>query len=225
MVSRNRFTLFIIVLLIFGAADAQELEYRMEIGAGMGLVSYQGDFNGNLLKNLQPSGFAIARYNINQRSALKFELAVGKIKGNSSNVQTYYSEPDAQNVNFSNSLYDLGCRYEYNFWAYGTGASYKGSHRLTPYIALGMGFTYVNGNNNAFAVNFPLGMGIKYKAIERLNVGAEWTMHFSTSDKLDGVVDPYGIKSNGLFKNTDCYSIFQVFVTYDIMPKYRKCNN
>jgi hypothetical protein len=224
-VTKSRFTLFIITLLTFGVAAAQELEYRMEIGAGLGLASYQGDFNGNLLKNLQPAGFAVARYNINQRSSWKFELAIGKIKGSSSDVQTYYSEPDAQNVHFSNSLYDLGCRYEYNFWAYGTGESYKGSRRLTPYIAMGMGFTYVNGSNSAFAVNVPLGMGVKYKAMKRLNVGAEWTMHFSTSDKLDGVVDPYGIKSSGLFKNTDCYSIFQVFVTYDIMPKYRRCNN
>lgn len=225
MVTKSRFTLLIITLLSIGMAEAQSLDYRMEIGAGVGLVSYLGDFNGNLTKDMQPAGSAIARYNINPRSALKFELTVGKLKGSSNDVKTYYTEPDAQEVNFSNSLYDFGCRYEYNFFAYGIDATYKGCHRLTPYIALGMGFTVVNGNKNAFALNFPLGMGVKFKAIERVNVGAEWTMHFSTSDKLDGVADPYGIKSSGMFKNTDCYSVLQVFVTYDIMPKYRRCNN
>ncbi len=50
-------------------------------------------------------------------------------------------------------------------------------------------------------------------------------MSFSLSDKLDGVEDPYGIKSNGMFKNTDCYSTLRLSVTYDIMAKCKTCNN
>ena len=50
-------------------------------------------------------------------------------------------------------------------------------------------------------------------------------MHFSTSDKLDGVVDPYGIKSTGLFKNRDCFSALQLTLTYSFMAKCKTCNN
>jgi hypothetical protein len=50
-------------------------------------------------------------------------------------------------------------------------------------------------------------------------------MHFSLSDKLDGVKDPYGIKSSGAFKNTDCYSTLQVSVTYDLWAKCKTCHN
>ena len=59
----------------------------------------------------------------------------------------------------------------------------------------------------------------------RLNLGVEWAMHFSTSDKLDGVVDPYGIKSTGLFKNRDCFSALQLTLTYSFMAKCKTCNN
>ena len=59
---------------------------------------------------------------------------------------------------------------------------------------------------------------------ERVNVGVEWTMHFSLSDKLDGVADPYGIESSGLFKNTDCYSALLVTLSYSFSAKCRTCN-
>lgn len=222
---KTRYTFLIVFFFLMDAAAAQEIEYQMEVGGGLGLVTYEGDFNGNLMKNMQPMGSIIARKNLNPRMALKFDLTLGKLKGNSDQLKTYYSEPNAQHVDFSNTLYDLTCRYEYNFWGYGLGAGYKGYRQLTPYMSLGLGFTYVNGNNNAFTVNMPIGVGMKYKLKERINIGAEWAMHFSMSDKLDGVKDPYGITSSGIFKNTDCYSAFQVFITYDIMPKCLNCNN
>ena len=43
--------------------------------------------------------------------------------------------------------------------------------------------------------------------------------------KLDGVTDPYLIKSSGLFKNTDCYHILQFTVTYSFAEKCRTCHN
>ena len=53
----------------------------------------------------------------------------------------------------------------------------------------------------------------------------EWAFHFSDSDKLDGVEDPYYIKSTGLFKNRDCYSMLQLSLTYSFLPKCVTCNN
>ena len=49
-------------------------------------------------------------------------------------------------------------------------------------------------------------------------------MHFTGGDKLDGVDDPYGIESSGLFKNTDCYSTLYVTLTYDLWAKCRTCH-
>ena len=71
----------------------------------------------------------------------------------------------------------------------------------------------------------PIGVGVKYKLGDRLNLTAEWMMHFSGSDKLDGMKDPYGIKSSGPFKNTDCYSTLQLSLTYDLWTKCKTCHN
>lgn len=217
---------FLMLLPIAMHVQAQsEPEYLAEVGAGIGAVSYQGDLNGSLVKNLQPMGSLIGRYKMNPRMALTLNVSYGKIKGTADGVNVWYPDMQGKQVDFNNTLIDACLKYEYNFWPYGTGREYRGAQPLTPYIALGMGATFVSGNKNTATVNFPLGMGVKYKVGERLNLTVEWLMHFSLSDELDGVKDPYGIRSKGLFKNTDCYSTLQVSLTYDLWAKCKVCHN
>ena len=46
--------LLLLLLLLPLTMQAQEDDmYKMEIGAGVGLVSYEGDFNGSVAKNVQ----------------------------------------------------------------------------------------------------------------------------------------------------------------------------
>ena len=219
--------LFAIVSVFFalGAAAQDEYEYRMEIGAGAGVVSYEGDFNGNILKNMQPSASLILRRVLNPYMALKLDYTYGKLKGSSADVETWYPVLADDPVEFSNTLMDLGLSFEYNFWPYGTGREYRGAKRITPFVFLGIGGTYVKaGGESVFTANVPLGLGVKYKIGKRLNLGLEWAAHFSLSDKLDGVADPYGIESTGLFKNTDCYSALKLTLTYSFMAKCKICN-
>jgi len=197
----------------------------MEVGAGMGLVGYQGDFNNGLFSDLQPMASLVLRRVVNPYMGFRLAASYGKLKGSSRDVRTYYAAYEQTPYDFKNSLVDVSLTYEYNFWPYGTGRDYRGAQRLTPFVSLGVGGTYVKGEDkNVFAANIPLGVGVKYKLAERLNVGVEWAMHFSLSDELDGVKDPYGIKSSGLFKNTDCYSVLQVTLTYSFIEKCRICN-
>ena len=96
----------------------------------------------------------------------------------------------------------------------------------------GAGLTFApKPADNVFTLNLPVGIGVKYKIAPRLNLGCELSLRFTFSDRLDVtretapiLNDPYGIKS-GLFKNKDSYSFLSLFVTYDLSPKYRKCNN
>lgn len=208
------------------ASAQSDYEYRMEIGAGVGLVAYEGDFNGNITHGMQPMASAVLRRTFNPYMALRFAAAYGKLKGSSKNVKTYMPEYVDTPYEFANSLVDASATYEYNFWPYGTGHDYRGAQRLTPFIFAGLGATYASGSgNNVFTANVPLGVGVKYKVATRLNLGIEWAMHFSMNDNLDGVKDPYGIQSTGMFKNTDCYSMLQLTLTYSLMPKCRTCHN
>lgn len=216
----------LLVLSAYSLKAQDEPEYRMEIGAGAGMMGYLGDFNGSLTKDLQPMASVVARYNFNPYMGLKLNGAFGKLKGSSADVKTYYPDYQDQPYEFSNSLVDVSLTYELNFLPYGTGRDYFGAKRLTPFVFGGIGATYASGNgNNAFTANVPIGLGLKYKAGKRLNVGLEWAIHFSLSDKLDGAKDPYYVKSSGAFKNTDCYSALQLTVTYSFLAKCRTCHN
>ena len=200
-----------------------EPEYRIEVGAGAGLIAYTGDFNGNILKGMQPWGAIMAKYRLNSRMALALNIGTGKIKGSTDDVDTWY--PTVERYEFNNQITEVDLRYEYNFWAYGTGQEYRGARRLVPFITLGLGLTHHSGDNSGITMNLPIGAGIKWKMAPRLNLTAEWVMRFTPSDNLDGREDVYGIKSSGLFKNTDCYSVLQVGLSYDLWAKCKTCNN
>ena len=222
----NNPLLALLIATALPASAQSDYEYRMEIGAGVGLVAYEGDFNGNITHGMQPMASAVLRRTFNPYMALRFAAAYGKLKGSSKNVKTYMPEYVDTPYEFANSLVDVSATYEYNFWPYGTGHDYRGAQRLTPFIFAGLGATYASGSgNNVFTANVPLGVGVKYKVATRLNLGIEWAMHFSMNDNLDGVKDPYGIQSTGMFKNTDCYSMLQLTLTYSLMPKCRTCHN
>ena len=220
---------FVLCSLFFSvSATAQEdPEYKMEIGGGLGLVSYLGDFNGSPLSNMQPMVSAVAKYRPNPRTAWALSLGYGKLKGDSRDEENWFAEvPADAPVSFSNALFDGGLRFEYNFWAFGTGREYRGAKPLSPFMAIGLGTTYVDTpDRGVFTMNLNLGAGVKYKVGERLNLTAEWRVHFTGSDELDGVSDPQCIKSSGIFKNTDCYSVLQLSLTYDIWAKCKTCNN
>lgn len=229
-----------LLLLCCGIARAQgqDVEYQMEIGGGGGMCFYLGDANSTPFAHMSGMGGVLVRRMFNPRMALKGNLAFGHIKGDS---EGYFIPQDATSqtpeggmpatVQFSRNLVDAGVQFEMNFWGYGHGGGYKENSPITPYALAGMGFTLAPGGaGTKGALNLPIGVGVKYKVRPRLNIGFEWTMRFTTSDELDvakgqpQLFQPYGIKSVGL-KNKDCYSFTMLFVTYDICPKYRKCNN
>ena len=220
-----RTALAVILLALAVSTSAQtEPEYRMEIGGGIGMVSYQGDFNSNLLKEMQPMFSLLAKYRFTPRMALAMNVSYGKLKGSAKTVTSHVPQ-QWESYTFSNNIWDIGIRTEYNFWPYGTGMEYRGAQRLTTYILLGLGLTVCKPDRTEIALNVPLGAGVKYKVADRLNMALEWAMHITGSDMLDGVKDPYGIKSSGLFKNTDCYSELRLSVTYDIWAKCKTCHN
>lgn len=208
------------------ASAQQDDEYLMEIGGGVGMVSYQGDFNGKITSGMQPAGAIVWRRLLNPYMGFRVTGMMGKLKGDATRVETYYPDETTRAYSFDRSLTDVSVTYEYNFWPYGTGRDYRGAKRLTPFVFGGIGATYVSGGEKkVFTANVQIGLGIKYKLKERLNVGLEWSMHFSLSDELDGIADPYGIKSSGAFKNTDCYSGLMLTLTYSFKSKCRTCNN
>ena len=104
--------LLILLVLPSAFAHAQgDVEYRMEIGGGLGMVTYEGDYNANITKGMQPMASVVLRRIINPYHGFKLDLSYGKLKGSSKNVETYFPGTAETPYEFSNSLVDLSATY------------------------------------------------------------------------------------------------------------------
>ena len=116
---------------------ADELEYRYEVGVMAGGGSYYGDANySSFMENMNFMGGVVGRYNINQRMALKANLAVARISGSTAGLENRFPGGD---VEFSRNIYDLGAQFECNFFAYGEGGGY---------LPLALSLIYLPTNNH-----------------------------------------------------------------------------
>lgn len=216
-------TFAILMMIAVFAVNAMAQDYRFEIGAALGTSGYLGDVNrGNFLRNPGVSGGALFRFIKDYRWAFKGSFNVATISGNSSAEKSVFV--DGRTYEFKSTLFDLGGQAEFNFFNFGIGSKYKNLKRLTPYLTLGLGVTMAScSGSTAVAMNLPMGVGVKYKLKERLNLGAEFTMRKCFGDKIDGLSDLNGIKSS-FAKNTDWYSLIQVSVTYEFGKRCRVCH-
>ena len=218
----------VLLLSCCNFAAAQEDGYLMEIGLGGGGSFYMGDANSKLFNNTNGVFSVLARYNVNPRFSLKADIAAAGISGSTENS---YGILPGDELTFSRTVYDFGMQVEWGFCGYGM-EGWNGCHRLAPYGLLGIGATFASEPvQNDFAANFPIGLGVRYKLSERVNVGLEWTMRFTTSDRLDvtqtygtSLEDPFMIKGKGI-KNKDSYSFTMLYVTFDIFKRPCHCND
>jgi hypothetical protein len=165
---------------------------------------------------------------VNPRFSLKANLSSAGISGSTENA---YGVMPGDELLFSRTLYDFGVQIEWGLCGYGM-EGWNGNHRLAPYGLIGIGATFApKPAQNDFAANFPVGLGLRYKLSERVNIGLEWTMRFSTSDRLDvthtdgtSLQDPFMIKGKGI-KNKDSYSFTMLYVTFDVFKRPCNCND
>lgn len=224
---KRSITVLFTLILMAVSAHAQD-EYRMEIGPAAGASFYMGDVNQRLYRNTGLMGGIVARYNCNPRLSFKADLTAARISGSTADMKDRVFLED---LSFNRTIYDMGVQIEGGFLGYGL-TRYNGCHRVAPYYLTGIGLTFApKPQKNDFAFNIPLGIGVRYKMADRWNVGLEWTMRFSSSDRLDvtmqngGITleDPYRIKGK-FFKNKDSYSYTMLTLTYDIFKKPCDCN-
>ena len=205
-------------------ALAQE-DYRFDIGGGIGMTGYLGDANSaNLFPNPSWDVELLFRYIANPRINWKTNFYVGGLRGDSSQMDNVF--PDGNNFKFSTTFYELSELFEFHFFNYGMGETYRRLKRWTPYITAGLGLTAwsVDGKGGA-AFTIPLGIGFKFKPALRWNLGLEFLMKKTFSDRLDGAAlsDPLGIKSE-FMKNTDWYSTLTLTISYEFSKRCAVCN-
>ena len=206
-----------------GRLVAQESTYRFDAGAGIGMTGYLGDINtSNPFAHPGFGGAGIFRYLINTRWAVRGTVFGGTISGDSKNMDNVF--PEGQTYKFSGSIYGLDARIEFNFFNYGIGERYRKMKRWSPYLAVGVGLIVASCDGTAASFSLPMAVGVKYKVKPRINLGLEWTIAKTFTDKMDGPVldDPYKIKSS-FIKNTDWYSTLMFTLTYEFGERCKNC--
>lgn len=215
--------LAILTIVTMAAFTCMGQEYRYEIGPAIGITGYLGDVNtANMYKMPRVAGGGIFRYNLNTRWAIKGNLLYVGLAGDSKNIESQF--PHGEQYKFSAHVIDLGGQVEFNFFHFGEGAKYKNYKRITPYMVAGLGMELsFAGGKTSFGAVLPLGAGVKYRLKDRLNIGFEFTMRKSFSDKVDGITDLYGY-NHGFAKNTDWYSVGMFTITYEFSKRCVKCH-
>ncbi|MDE6339229.1 MAG: porin family protein [Muribaculaceae bacterium] len=217
--------LLLAMVVFLPAKSAAQEDYRFDMGAGLGMTGYLGDANtANLWQNPGWDFEVLFRYIVNPRWALKTNFYTGNLRGDSSQMTNVF--PGGETYKFSTNFYELGEMVEFNFFNYGKGESYRKLKRISPYITAGLGMTLwtIEGKPGA-AFNIPLGVGVKYKLSERWNLGFEFLMKKTFTDRLDGdaLRDPYGIRSS-FMKNTDWYSTMSFTISYEFSKRCAVCH-
>lgn len=218
------FAILAVFSLAMSNAFAQE-DYRFEIGGGIGMTGYLGDANtANLYQNPGVDGEILFRYIANPRWGFKTNFYLGTLSGNSAQMTNVF--PNGETFKFSTTFFELGELAEFNFFNFGMGESYRKLKRWSPYICAGLSLTGWSVDKSfKAALTLPFGAGIKFKVNRRLNLGLEFLMKKTFSDKLDGdqLADPYNIKSS-FVKNTDWYSTLTLSISYEFSKRCEVCN-
>lgn len=199
----------LLVGVVITLLSLQASSQTLELGLFGGGSYYIGEMNTAIpFYETKLAYGALARYNINNRWAVKLGYNRGELKGD----DTKFAFIEGNGLNFQTKVNDVSVVAEFNFFDYFTGS--KKSY-FTPYLFAGLGFFTFNpksydgvalqalgteGQNEGFAerspynkwgISFPFGIGFKYSLTERIGLGVEWGMRKTFTDYIDDVSTSY----------------------------------
>lgn len=111
-----------------------------EAGVWLGTTNYFGDLNTSYdLSRPGLSGGIIARYNFNNRIAIKFSGSYGSVSADDAESSNTFER--ARNLSFESPIFDATAQFEFNFLPYIHGSK---DYFFTPYLFAGFTGFYFN---------------------------------------------------------------------------------
>jgi len=207
----NQIKLWVLLLgLLMSGSNLWGQMKGWEAGGWIGGSNYFGDLNTDWrLDRIQPAAGLLARYNFNDRLALRFGFGAGKISAYDSDSRNVFEL--RRNLHFESILIDGSAVMEFNFIPYVHG------HRefyYTPYVLFGPAFYHFNpraeldgtwynlreyGTEGQFRGEeyntsqgaFAYGMGFKVDLSYRWSINVEVSARKLFTDYLDDVSGTY----------------------------------
>jgi hypothetical protein len=200
-----------------------------EIGFSIGGTHYSGD----LVRTFRPStvrpGASIFyRQNFSEAVSGRVALSGSFLHGNDADpIDAFAAMRDAR---FNVFLLQGDVSIEYHFLDF---KSERAIVNFTPYLSLGVGLFYFNGEENPYASfsriqpTIPIGLGMKYLISPRVTLGIEYSARKTFFDYLDNIsVADMGLKNfrYGNWYDNDWHYYFGIsfsYAFYDIPCPYR----
>lgn len=218
-------TLCLLLLCLVGRSVYAQAPRTIEVGPHFGATGYVGDLNvwrglkqwdWKHLHQLDFNVGAVVRYNYDSRWTFRIDYSFLRL--NAQDPIAAWVPSAAQP--FHASLHDLSFITEFNFLDYYTGQS---EHSISPYIFAGLsGFyspqrekPYFEFQKKPFKIDLPLsipfGVGCKISLAKRWASTVEWRMHYSLTDRLEGVtIADYADNR----QTNDWFGMFNLSFTY-----------
>ena len=204
--------LYVITIVFFISSCSSLYAQKWEVGITGGAMSYTGDLNQNEFYDFNHlAAGGLLKVNLNSYWAVKFGLLAGKVSA--ADADSRYEEQQNRNLSFFSPLTEGSLQVELNFFDYGINFGQK---RFTPFVFTGIsvfsfnpkteldGDTYqlkyfateqdVSDGSEAYstiALAVPLGLGVKYRLSENLNLIGEFGFRTTQTDYLDDVSQRY----------------------------------
>lgn len=206
---KQRTILLLLAVLAFGATASAQMR-GWELGGWVGGSNYFGDLNTEWRVNrTHLAGGAAARYNFNDRIAVRLGASYAKISGYDSDSGNPFEQ--RRNLQFRSNIGDVTAQMEFNFLPYIHGHR---DYYFTPYIFLGPSFYFFNpkadlngktynlreyGTEGQFRGNeyktsqgaIAYGMGFKIDLSYRWSINGELSARRLFTDYIDDVSGTY----------------------------------
>lgn len=246
------------IMVIFSASFPMKLKSQpiLEGGPFLGISWYNGDLNPDKqFYRIHPAYGAFLRYSVNDRLGFRGSFLIGGISGvypmkdvllqheNAVllgdvpyNNILFSQEEENKKYHFKRSVSDVAIMFEINLFSFDH--PYKKESHFTPYMAFGIGTIFYKrygeySRNLPFVLSLPFGAGVKWKLLNGVRVGAEWTMRKSFADDFDYVgnqnsvnpADPYGFDYWKATHNNDWVSFIGVYASFTIFNRREICRS
>lgn len=226
-----------LVLAMLPIAMNAQARYIGELGLRGGIAYYNGDINSTkIFTNITGTAGAFLRFKCNNYLSVKVDGGFANLKSDARDYKELKNampaiENDGTGIypfKFDKRIMTFDALLHWNFFKYGIGLHDREEMRHTPYVMLGPTMCISKEwSGSEFRGGLAFGVGYKFKAGDRVNIGIEWTMHKLFSDDLDNseydyLNDPYKM-GNTRLKNNDYYSLLMGFVSIDVFRKRGSC--
>jgi len=247
---RKIFSVFVLTVLTFASMYGQK---KGEYGVFLGTSYYNGELNPSKhIANVANESFGLVyRNNFNSRYSLRFNGTYGKLTGRDELFDIGLN--NYRNLKMETSVIEVGMMLEFNFFSFGFTTE---DSRFTPYLQVGLAgyrakptvesletssgtaLSESYTGETVASVAFPFGLGVRWMIGSGINLSAEWTVHKTFNDKLDGVNNQYesgnvrdepGQYSHfigfqkGNRTNNDWYSFVGIVLSYRVGPRKNDC--